>query len=174
MPFTNPSLMPGGQNMAAFLDMLAWSEGTSTSPATKCDGYDVIVTGIDKKPEIFTDFSVHPFSRGRPSKVVNSRGLTSNAAGRYQHMLKDYTHYRDRLKLPDFGPASQDKWAVQLIRERGALSDIQAGRFASAVSKCQNIWASLPGAGYGQPEHRFDALRAQYLLHGGIDNGVQQ
>ena len=171
MPFTNPSQL-GGQNVAAFLDMLAWSEGTSTSPATVCDGYDVIVTGIDKRPEVFTDFSVHPFSRGRPSKVINSKGLTSNAAGRYQHMLKDYPHYRDLLKLPDFGPASQDKWAVQLIRERGALGDIQAGRLAAAVSKCRNIWASLPGAGYNQPEHRFDALRAQYLLHGGVDNGV--
>lgn len=170
MPFTNPAQL-GGLNVAAFLDMLAWSEGTSTSPATKCDGYDVIVTGIDRKPEIFTDFSAHPFSRGRPSKVINSRGLTSNAAGRYQHMLKDYAHYRALLKLPDFGPASQDKWAVQLIRERGALPDIQAGRLSAAVSKCRNIWASLPGAGYGQPEHRFDALRAQYLLHGGVDIG---
>lgn len=171
MPFTNPSQL-GGLNVAAYLDMLAWSEGTSTSPATRRDGYDVIVTGIDKKPEIFTDFSVHPFSRGRPSKVINSKGLTSNAAGRYQFMLKDYPHYRDLLKLPDFGPASQDKWAVQLIRERGALPDIHAGRFAAAVTKCRNIWASLPGAGYGQPEHRFEALRAQYLLHGGVDNGA--
>lgn len=58
MSFTNPAQL-GGQNVAAFLDMLARSEGTSTSPATKCDGYDVIVyrTGIDRKPEIFTDFS---------------------------------------------------------------------------------------------------------------------
>lgn len=127
MPFTNPNLLLGGQNTAAFLDMLAWSEGASTSPATKCDGYDVIVTGIDRKPEIFADFSTHPFSRGRPSKVINSRGLTSNAAGRYQFMHKDWQHYRNLLKLPDFGPASQDKWAVQLIRERGAIPDIQAG-----------------------------------------------
>lgn len=55
----------GGVNVVAFLDMLAWSEGTSTSPATKDRGYDVIVTGADRVPEVFTDYSVHPFSRGR-------------------------------------------------------------------------------------------------------------
>ncbi|RYM51244.1 lysozyme, partial [Serratia proteamaculans] len=59
-------------NLRAFLDMLAWSEGTLTSPATKNNGYDVIVTGIDKKPEVFTDYSDHPFNKGRPSKVINS------------------------------------------------------------------------------------------------------
>ncbi|HCL51688.1 MAG TPA: lysozyme, partial [Pseudomonas sp.] len=84
----------GGTNVVAFLDMLAWSEGTSTSPATKNQGYDVIVTGADRVPEIFTDYSVHPFSRGRKSKAINSKGLTSNASGRYQFMLKDYAHYR--------------------------------------------------------------------------------
>ncbi|MGC5885744.1 glycoside hydrolase family 104 protein [Ralstonia pseudosolanacearum] len=172
MPFTSADRLPGGQNMAAFLDMLSFSEGTSTSPATTSNGYDVIVTGIDGKPETFTDFSTHPFARGRSSKVINSRGLTSNAAGRYQHMLKDYGHYRVLLKLPDFGPASQDRWAVQLIRERGALPDIQAGRLRAAIAKCKNIWASLPGAGYGQPEQKFEALRAHYLLCGGSEGGV--
>ena len=37
--------LAGSRNVLAFLDMLAWSEGTSTSPATAMDGYDVIVTG---------------------------------------------------------------------------------------------------------------------------------
>ncbi|WP_445513390.1 hypothetical protein, partial [Streptococcus pneumoniae] len=55
----------GGSNVLAFLDMLAWSEGTSTSPATKEQGYDVIVTGADRKSEIFNDYSVHPFAHGR-------------------------------------------------------------------------------------------------------------
>ena len=45
------------QNIAAFLDMLAVSEGTANHPLTKNRGYDVIVTGLDGKPEIFTDYS---------------------------------------------------------------------------------------------------------------------
>lgn len=162
--------MPISKNLHAFLDMLAWSEGTSTSPATRWNGYDVIVTGIDKKPEVFTDFSDHPFNGGRKSKVINSKGLTSNASGRYQFMLKDWAHYKAQLKLPDFSPASQDLWAIQLIRERKALTDIEAGNIASAIQKCRNIWASLPGAGYNQPEHSLDKLIAQYVKAGGTVN----
>ncbi|HHA2813685.1 TPA: glycoside hydrolase family protein [Stenotrophomonas maltophilia] len=157
----------GGGNVLAFLDMLAWSEGTSTSPATKDRGYDVIVTGADRKPEIFSDYSVHPFAQGRKSKVINSKGLTSNASGRYQFMLKDYAHYRALLKLPDFGPLSQDRWAIQLIRERRALSLIQAGKVEDAIARVRNIWASLPGAGYGQPEHTLADLLAVYRKAGG-------
>ncbi|MGK0740044.1 glycoside hydrolase family 24 protein [Yokenella regensburgei] len=155
------------KNLRAFLDTLAWSEGTSTSPATKCNGYDVIVTGVDGKPEIFTDFSDHPFNKGRPSKQINSKGLTSNASGRYQFMLKDWAHYKAQLGLPDFGPESQDKWAIQLIKERKALPDIEAGNITTAISKCRNIWASLPGAGYGQPEHSMEKLLARYKAAGG-------
>lgn len=157
----------GGRNVVAFLEMLAHSEGTSTSPATKNAGYDVIVTGADRKPEIFTDYSRHPFAGGRKSKPINSKGLTSNASGRYQFMLKDYAHYRDLLRLPDFGPLSQDRWALQLIKERRAIADIQAGRFVEAVAKVRNLWASLPGAGYGQPEHAIEKLIAAYKKAGG-------
>lgn len=154
-------------NLNAFLDMLAWSEGTSTSPATADNGYDVIVTGVDGTPEVFTGFTSHPFANGRPSKVINSRGLTSNASGRYQFMLRDWAHYRQQLNLPDFGPSSQDRWACQLIRERQALMDISNGNIASAITKCSNIWASLPGNAYGQPVRPITGLLAQYTAAGG-------
>ncbi|WP_323117744.1 glycoside hydrolase family 24 protein [Burkholderia alba] len=156
------------QNRKAFLDMLAVAEGTSISPATRNDGYDVIVTGIDGRPEIFTDYSTHPFERGRASKLINSRGLTSNASGRYQFMLKDWSHYRRLLNLSDFGPDSQDSWAIQLIKEHGALGLIDSGNFDLAVYKVRNLWASLPGAGYEQPEHSLGALRQVYLKKGGV------
>lgn len=155
-------------NRRAFLDMLAVSEGTSTSPATQRDGYDVVVTGADGIPEVFTDFSDHPFNNGRPSKVINSRGLTSNASGRYQFMLRDWHHYRDQLCLPDFGPESQDAWALQLIRERSALPLIDGGQFALAVARCSNLWASLPGAGYGQHENALAKLEDAYTAAGGV------
>jgi muramidase (phage lysozyme) len=154
-------------NRQAFLDMLAVSEGTSTSPVTRNRGYDVIVTGVDGKPEIFTDYSDHPFAKGRRSKVINRKGLTSNASGRYQFMLKDWRHYKALLHLADFGPVSQDLWALQLIRERGALPLIDAGQFDLAIARVRNLWASLPGAGYGQPEHGIDKLRIAYLNAGG-------
>ena len=155
-------------NRRAFLDMLAVSEGTSTSPATKRNGYDVIVTGIDGKPEIFTNFSNHPFDLGRKSKVINSKGLTSNASGRYQFMLKDWHHYRDQLHLMNFGPEAQDAWALQLIRERGALPLIDMGQFALAVARVRNLCASLPGAGYGQHENQIAKLQTAYINAGGV------
>ena len=154
-------------NRKAFLDMLAHSEGTSTSPATKNSGYDVIVTGADGVPETFTDYSDHPFAKGRKSKVINSHGLTSNASGRYQFMLHDWAFYRKLLNLPDFGPESQDKWALQLISERRALDDIDNGRFDAAIAKVHNIWASLPGADYGQHENKIADLRRAYTGAGG-------
>jgi muramidase (phage lysozyme) len=162
-------------NRAAFLDMIAFSEGTSTHPITKNNGYDVIVTGLDRKPEIFTDYSDHPFAKGRRSKIINKKGLTSNASGRYQFMLRDWIHYRDLLGLQDkskyplgaFSPAAQDAWAIQLIRERKAIDFIDSGYFAAAVWRVKNIWASLPGANYGQRENPLEVLQAFYRDSGG-------
>ena len=56
---------------------------------------------------------------------------------------------------------------VQLIRERSALPLVDHGSFDLAVSRCRNIWASLPGAGYGQHENTIDKLKAAYLKAGG-------
>jgi muramidase (phage lysozyme) len=157
-------------NLNAFLDMLGVSEGTSTSKLTKDEGYDVIVTGTDETgrstPEIFTDYSQHPFVNRKP-KRINSKGLYSSASGKYQHMRVHWEHYRDQLKLPDFGPESQDLWAIQLIRERKALPLIEAGKFNEAVKAVSNLWASLPGAGYDQPEHSIEKLLNVYLDKGG-------
>lgn len=148
------------QNIAAFLDMLAVSEGTANHPLTKNRGYDVIVTGLDGKPEIFTDYSDHPFAHGRPAKVFNRRGEKSTASGRYQQLYLFWPHYRKQLALPDFSPLSQDRLAIQLIRERGALDDIRAGRIERAISRCRNIWASLPGD--PAPSASADALHIRF------------
>lgn len=161
------SQVAGGQNVLAFLDMLAWSELGADYLRRSDDGYNVIVTGIDGVLELFDDYSAHPFAKGRKSKVFSKSGKTSNASGRYQFMLKDWSHYRDQLQLPDFGPISQDRWAIQLIKERSALADVKAGRIVDAISKCRNIWASLPGAGYNQREHAQDDLLAQFIAAGG-------
>ena len=40
--------------------------------------------------------------------------------------------------------------ALQQIKERGALPMIDRGDIRQAIDRCSNIWASLPGAGYGQ------------------------
>src|SRR5665213_896918 len=145
-------------NERAFLEMLSVSEGTSTSPATKNAGYDVIVTGIDGQPEILTDYSTHPFANGRAPKVINSAGLVSTASGRYQFLVKYWQFYKNELKLSDFSPESQDEWALTLIAECNATNDINSGLLASAIEKCSSRWASLPGSQYGQPQQKIATL----------------
>ncbi|VVE05657.1 lysozyme [Pandoraea morbifera] len=148
----------GGQNVCAFLDMLAWSEFTSRIAGSD-DGYNVIVGG-----DLFASYADHP----RKSVWIKRFNVWSTAAGRYQLLSRYYDAYKKQLGLPDFSPVSQDKIAIQQIRERGALPDIKAGRIEIAISKCRNIWASLPGAGYGQVEHQLEPLLRQYVKAGGV------
>ncbi|MCI4184301.1 glycoside hydrolase family 104 protein, partial [Dickeya dianthicola] len=97
----------------------------------------------------------------------NKQGQRSTAAGRYQQLYRYWPTYKKQLRLPDFSPASQDTLAIQLIRERRALDDVLAGRIACAIVACNNIWASLPGAGYGQREHDAVRLLSVYQQAGG-------
>ena len=137
-------------SVKAFLDLIAWSEGTSTSHITQNNGYDVIVSGVNG-PSVFTDYSDHPFADGRPAVTVRHTPLlTSTASGRYQLMLHWWNAYKTTLHLADFSPASQDAVAIQQIRERGALAKITSGDIEGAIAACSNIWASMPGNDYGQ------------------------
>ena len=88
-------------------------------------------------------------------------------SGRYQILARTWDGVRRKLGLSDFTPASQDAAAVELIRERGALADVQAGRTVRAIGKVAKVWASLPGAGYNQPERQLSALMQAYASAGG-------
>ena len=67
--------------------------------------------------------------------------------------------YRKQLGLKDFSPKDQDAVALQQIKERGALPMIDRGDIRQAIDRYfNNIWASLPGAGYGRFEHKADSL----------------
>jgi muramidase (phage lysozyme) len=143
------------RNLNAFLDMIAFSEGTI---GRGDDGYNKLVNPA----KFFDSYASHP-----SIKVRVRKGLVSTAAGRYQHLSVHWEWYRDGIPLPDFGPESQDRWAIQLIRERKALSLIEAGRIPEAIKRCSNIWASFPGADYNQPEHKLGDLLAKYQEFGG-------
>lgn len=145
---------PRSSNLQAFLDMIAVSEGTKSLGD---NGYNVLVGG-----SLFDGYADHP----RTIVTLNPK-LKSSAAGRYQILSRYFDAYRKTLRLPDFSPTSQDAIAVQMIREQKALGDVEAGRFTEAVAKCKNIWASLPGAGYGQHENSLAKLQAAYVEHGG-------
>ncbi len=142
-------------NRTAFLDMISFSEGTYGKGD---NGYNVIVGG-----SLFYGYDDHP----RKLVVLNNKGLKSTAAGRYQLLSRYFDAYKKMLNLPDFSPDSQDKIALQQIAERKALADIDAGRIEQAIRKCSNIWASFPGAGYGQHENDMDRLLQAYKDAGG-------
>jgi muramidase (phage lysozyme) len=148
--------MPG--NRQAFLDMLAWSEGTTT--ITESDnGYNVLVGSTPSHPLLFDSYADHP-------RILNAE-LDSTAAGRYQLLAKYFDAYKQLLKLSDFSPTSQDLIAVQQITERRAMADIAAGNIITAILKCSTIWASLPGAPYGQRQNKLSDLLAEYQKAGG-------
>lgn len=149
----------GGKNVIAFLDMLAYSEGTDNGrQKTKDDGYDVLVGG-----GLFAGYADHPRKLIRIDKL----NISSTAAGRYQILSRYYDAYKKQLSLPDFSPVSQDKIALQMMRECRAIPMLQQGDIKAAIMACASRWASLPGAGYGQYEHKIDVLVQQWRKAGG-------
>lgn len=154
--------------LQAFLDLIAFSEGTSTHPLTVNNGYDVIVTGVSG-PEVFTDFTDHPFMNGKPPVTVRRIPLLlSTAAGRYQIMRHWWQAYKEELRLPNFLPESQDAVAVRMITERGAIDLIESGNIGGAIAKCANIWASFPGNSYGQGGKQLSELMEKYGQLSGV------
>lgn len=143
------------KNQRAFLDMIAYSELGPKLLAKSDNGYNVIVGGA-----LFHDYADHP----RKSVWIKRIRDYSTAAGRYQILARYFDAYKKILKLPDFSPASQDKIALQLIRECRALDEIESGDIEEAIKLCRSRWASLPGANYGQHENKLDDLLAAYEL----------
>lgn len=148
----------GGSNRLSFLDMIAWSEGTSRIPDSD-NGYRVLVGAAPDTPLTFSSYATHP-------DIFNA-ALDSTAAGRYQLLYRYWLAYRQLLKLPDFSPLSQDRIALQQIREKGALPFIDIGNFTKAVQLSSGIWASLPGNGYDQHVNTLSALQTAYVNAGG-------
>ena len=147
----------------AFLDMIAYSEIGPKLLALSDRGYNVIVGSTSEKPLLFTTYADHP----RRLIQLGPR-LASTAAGRYQLLAKYFDAYKRQLKLPDFSPASQDAIALQQIREQGALDLVDAGNLSGAIARVKNIWASLPGAGYGQHENQLADLSVAFVTAGGV------
>jgi len=161
----------GGQNRVAFLDAVAGSEigpALLANPVTD-RGYRALVGATPVHPLTFPSYQDHP-------NVFNA-ALDSTAAGRYQLLHRWWADqvvngkvmrgYKTMLNLPDFSPLSQDKVALQQIRECNALPYIDAGEFEHAVAACAHIWASLCGSTYGQHTNSLELLQSYYTAAGG-------
>jgi muramidase (phage lysozyme) len=169
MPRINPKAA-GGQNVCAFLDMLAFAEIGPAMLAQSDDGYNVLVGSLPGAMSTFDGYGDHPLPN-KHDAVEYANGVYSTAAGRYQILSRYWNHYKSQLGLPDFGPESQDRYAIQQIKEQRALDFIKRGDITESIGRCRNIWASLPGAGYGQHEHALGDLMRAYVEAGGQLSG---
>ncbi|MBB1073645.1 glycoside hydrolase family 104 protein [Rhodoferax sp. 4810] len=159
-----------GANIAAFLATLRQAEGTAAAvnPYAVCYGYRHQIS----------NFADHPANTGEwkgerlpDAMCINAGfgpGCVSTAAGAYQIIRPTWNKVRAALGLGDFSATSQDAAAVELIRRRGALEDVKAGQIATAIDKCRNEWASLPG-NYAKQGQRSQAdLLVWYYTNGGV------
>ena len=105
---------------------------------TRNHGYDVIVGG-----ELFTDYSDHSLQTCHAKPKPNQQAPDATSFSRYGMPTA-------LAILKDFSPKSQDAVVLQQIKERGACTAIDRGDIRQAIDRCSNIWASLPGAGYGR------------------------
>lgn len=151
-------MIPLTKQRKAFLDTIAWSEGTTRIEESD-DGYNVLVGGT-----LFDSYARHPH--------IYVKRYNSTAAGRYQILYRYYIYYKNTLYLEDFGHHAQDQIALQMIRECHGFVPLDAGDFDHAINRVKSRWASLPGAGYNQHEMEMEQLRKKFIEFGGwIDNG---
>ena len=144
------------RRVKAFLDTIAAAEGTASA-----DGYRTQYTGTK-----FVSFQDHP----REMRCGRRYGkkLCSDAAGRYQFLSTTWDRFAKKFGVRDFSPENQDLMAIELIREKGALEDIEAGRLEPAVRKLAYIWPSFRRYG-GSVESSMPTLEAMYQQNLGID-----
>ena len=102
----------------------------------------------------FSSFADHPF-------IAYARDTSDcRPAGRYQFCSFTWARLKARYGFANFSPANQDRGAIALISEAGALSNILAGDWQGAIPKLNRIWPSLPG---GSQQNRTLAQSLNYF-----------
>lgn len=159
------------QNVQAFLAMIRAAEGTA-----KEGGYGALFgwpaagrsfdpLGVSGHPKVFFNYT------DKAGKTVRT-----SAAGAYQITWTTWAAYYvpflgwcavEGRECTNFTPATQDSFAVFLLELDGALEHVKAGRLGEALAIARGRWASLPGAGYDQPERTEQFVLNAYTKAGG-------
>ncbi len=161
-------------NERAFLGLIRWAEGTEgrdmagLDPYRVCYGYTHTIVSLADHPTITGEWRGERLPDSLCIKAGLPPGCVSTAAGAYQLIRPTWRGIRDRLRLPNFEPENQDRAALYLIANRGALEDVHAGRIQTAIAKCAPEWASMPGNFADQPQRSQDALLAAFERGGGV------
>jgi len=137
----------------AFLDTIAWAEGTFEE-----DGYRKMYTN-----KYFKSFDKHP---GKIHYgIINGRRVGSTAAGRGQFLESTWNRLQEKHGFEDFNPLNQDKAMVALLKEAGAYELILSGSIDDlhkAILRSGKIWAGLPGNDYNQNPKMLPDVLANY------------
>ncbi|CAG9172323.1 hypothetical protein CURE108131_23300 [Cupriavidus respiraculi] len=113
MPRTPSDQLPGGQNMAAFLDMLGFSEGTTTVAGSD-DGYNVTVG------ELFAGYGQHHPARGAHSLGAERRSRPVPDHGRHSREDPDRHVGLGQPGMPSvrLHAGGQREHRLELLREK--------------------------------------------------------
>jgi muramidase (phage lysozyme) len=117
-------------------------------------------------PEVYAFMQAISAGEGDYDQLVGGERFTGTeypgkASGAYQVTSRTR---RDvllpELGLTDFSRDTQDVMGAHLIRNKGALEDIQKGRVDKAVEKLRGTWPSLPGG--NQTKIDMEQFKARY------------
>jgi muramidase (phage lysozyme) len=159
-------------NLAAFQSVIAHSEGVDRA----ADQYRVCYSF----KHTIIDLSYHPTEPRPPNGAIEWAGEPlanlgaqyvhehSSAAGRYQMTVHTWLACKGALGLKLFDAAAQNAACVLLLKQKGALDDVLAGRVQDAIFKCRALWASFPASTSGQPKRALVDLVAHFKAAGGV------
>lgn len=123
--------MTAHNNVEAFVDTII---------AVEAGGRYDVIAGFPTYPDArFSDFSEHPYVLD----PTREKYVGTTASGGGQFVKRTWIEARDALGLQDFSPVSQRAAIVFLIKRRGALADVEAGRFDAAIGKLQLEWEAF-------------------------------
>ena len=145
----------------AFLDVIAFAEGTDKTDDARQTGYNTMYGGNEANPKLMPDLYDHPKSRA--------------AAGRYQAVGATWDEAKSLLGLFDMTPESQDIFAVYAIfkKREKVLTFLENNDFPNAVDAGSLEWASFPNraASNGDMEN---TATSYYKYESGKHKGEKQ
>jgi muramidase (phage lysozyme) len=139
--------------MANIFDTITREDQVTTQANNNVDNYLDFLNKAEGSPKSntivgggkFDDYSKHPGVVG-----VTTKEGPSTAAGKWQITKTTYDDIAPKIGVTDFSEESQKKIALKLIKDKGALEDIQKGDYQAANAKLGSVWASLPSSPYSQ------------------------
>lgn len=150
-------------NVMAAIKTIRWCEGTDAP-----DGYFYLFGSRKDNNIRFVDTSRHPNIK-KVYTDQSGRKIYTTAAGILQFTYPRWTALSRKYGIQDFSPRSQEVGGVADFDDLNVLHKIRDGQFfdPKVMDILNNEWASLPGAGYHQPERSIAKVMEQYRAHGG-------